>query len=322
MKKLLAVLIFPLLFFYSCEQEELPVPAHDAGNVVTTTVNMEQNYKWQIYYDLGTNTVVGQNPKSSWDLGFESSASGSHVILNMSKAMFAWNTGDTNFLAVNDTIGFAANKSWDEASGNPDSTAIGAWQNSRHVYIVDRGYNENGQAQGFRKIRIEDVNASGFTIRFANLNGSGDTSFYIPKDTLYNFTFLSFANGGQLITVEPPKADWDLVFTQYVHVFHNPVQPYLVTGCLMNRYQTTAARDTLNDFSVIDFAQASASTLSPAINTIGYDWKVFSGNTYLTDPSMNFIIRDQTGAYYKLHFIDFYDSNGIKGNPKWEMQPL
>jgi hypothetical protein len=321
MKKVFLAIAF-LPFFFSCEREELPVPPHDPGNVITATVNMEMNYRWQFYYDLGTNSVVGQNLKSTWDLGFETSASGYRVILNTAKAMFAWNTGDTNFVAVNDTTGFTANRRWDEPSGNLDSTAIGNWTNSHPVYILDRGYNENGAFQGMRKMKIESVNASGYTIRFSEMNGNSDTTFFIPKDTLYNFTFLSFGNGGHLQQVEPPKATWDLVFTQYVHIFYNPTEPYLVTGCLLNRHNTFAARDTVNDFSVIDYSQATTHPLSPAINTIGYDWKTFVSNTYITNPGMNFIIRDHTGTYYKLHFIDFYNSNGIKGNPKWEMQQL
>ncbi len=309
-------------FFFSCEKEELPVTPHIAGDVITATVNMEQNYRWQFYYDLGTNSVVGQNLKSSWDLGFETSPSGYSIILNTSKAMFAWNTGDTNFVAVTDTAGFFVNKKWDEPSGHLDSTAIGNWTTSHPVYIIDRGYNENGQFQGMRKVKIESVNASGYTIRFSNMNGSGDTTFFIPKDTTYNFTFLSFSNGGQTLTVEPPKQTWDLVFTQYVHIFYNPTEPYLVTGCLLNRYQTSASRDTTTAFSVLEYSQAMNAQLLPAVNTIGYDWKAFINNTYITDPDLNFIIRDHAGTYYKLHFIDFYNENGIKGNPKWEMQQL
>ncbi len=76
------------LFLSSCKKDELPVPKHLAGNVITSTANLESTYKWQIYYDLETNTVVGQNPKALWDLGFETSTDGFHVILNTSKTMF------------------------------------------------------------------------------------------------------------------------------------------------------------------------------------------------------------------------------------------
>lgn len=306
---------------FSCRKEELPAPKHVAGNVITATVNMESTYKWQLYYDLETNTVVGQNPKAVWDLGFETGINDFHIVLNTSKSMFVKNTGNTDFAVVTDTAGFEANKKWDEPSGNVDSTAIGDWRSTGHVYIVDRGYNELGTHQGFRKLQIQAVDADGYTIRFAQLNGVGDTTLFVNKDTSYNLTFFSFSTASTLI-VEPPKATWDLVFTQYTHIFYNPTQPYLVTGCLLNRFNTRAVKDSLAVFSEITFDNVQNYPLSDNRNTIGYGWKTFIAGTYVTHPELNYIIRSQEGFYYKLHFIDFYNQNGLKGNPKWEYQKL
>lgn len=318
------ILVLPFCFFalFSCKKEELPVPIHDPGNILTSTVNLESNYKWQFFYDLKTNSFVGQNLKTSWDLGFETSANGYRIILNTSKAMFARNTGITNFSEVSDTIGFATNKNWDEASGNLDSTAIGDWKNTNNVYLIDRGYNETGVHQGFQKIQFQSVDANKYVVRFSQLNGTGDITLQINKDSIYNFTFLSFNTGSTLI-VEPPKATWDLAFTQYTHIFYDqPVTPYLVTGCLLNRYNTTAIVDSLHSFSAIDFSTIENFALSSNINSIGYDWKIFTNGTYVTNPQMNYIIKDSEGFYYKLHFIDFYNNAGIKGNPKWEYRKL
>jgi len=311
-----------LFLLFSCKKEELPVPAHDPGNVTTATVNMESNYKWQLFYDLKTNTVVGQNLKTSWDLGFEATPSGYRIILNTSKAMFARNTGNTDFTAIADTIGFAVNKKWDEASGNLDSTAIGDWRTTNNVYVIDRGYNETGVHQGFRKIQFQTEDANKYIVRFSQLNGTGDITMQINKDSTYNFQFLSFSTSNVLI-VEPPKTTWDLEFTQYTHIFYDiPVTPYLVTGCLLNHYNTSAKMDSLVTFSSIDLSSAENYILSPNINTIGYDWKIYTGGFYVTRPQMNYIIKDSEGFYYKLHFIDFYNGSGIKGNPKWEYQQL
>lgn len=323
MKRLLfflPALLFTLLLG-SCAKDELPVPPHDPGNVTEAAVSMSADYRWQLYYDLRTNTVVGQNLKTAWDLGFEATTDGFHVVLNSAKAMYAANTGSTDFTTVTDTIGFALLKKWDEPSGNLDSTAVGDWRGNMPVYIVDRGYSETGTHQGFRKIQFLAVDADSYTIRFAALNGNGDTTLEIAKDSTYNMQFLSFASGNTVL-IEPPKADWDLTFTQYTHVFYNPLTTYLVTGCLMNRYQTTAARDTTTAFAAIRFSSIGSYVFSPAMNTIGYDWKTFNGSTYVTDPQKIYIIRDREGLYYKLHFIDFYDNQGIKGNPRWEFQQL
>lgn len=308
-------------FFISCKKDELPVPKHEAGDVITASVNMDPTYKWQIYYDLKTNSVVGQNLKTAWDLAFEADANGFHVILNSSKAMYAYNTNNSVFNEVTDTIGFEINKKWDSPTGNLDSTAIGDFRNTNSVYIIDRGYNELGEHQGFRKIQFLSVDVTKYLVRFANLDGSGDVTLQIEKDDNYNFTFLSFTSSNTLI-VEPPKNSWDLVFTQYLHVFENPIQPYLVVGCLLNRYKTSATMNSSISFSEIDFDHASTSNLSSNINTIGYDWKTFTGGVFITHPEKNYIIKDSEGFYYKLHFVDFYNQSGEKGNPTWKFQQL
>lgn len=320
--KTLLILVLGILLLSSCKKGELPVPKHDSGNVITSTVNMESNYKYQIYFDLKTNTVVGQNLKTAWDIAFEASPEGNRIRLNGSKAMYAFDTGETDFDAVTDTLGFAAGRSWDEPSGNLDSTAIGEWEGENHVYIIDRGYNENGVSQGFRKIVFESVDETSYKVKFAQLNGTGLTSLTITKDDLYNFQFLSFASSSAVM-IEPPKADWDLVFTQYIHVFHEPeLTTYLVTGCLLNHSGTMSVYDGTNDFAAIDFSKIAGYSFTTAINTIGYDWKEFNGTTYVVHSEKNYVIEDREGFYYKLHFIDFYNSSGVKGNPKWEYQQL
>lgn len=308
------------LLFSSCQKEELPVPGHNSGNVITSTVNMEPNYKWQIYFDLKTNSIVNKNLKTVWDIAFETTGDGYRVILNSSKAMYAANTGNTNFLSVIDTTGFSNSKKFDVPSGYLDSTAIGDWRTTNKIYIIDRGYSETGAHQGFRKIQFQNVDANKYTIRFAELNGNGDTSIEISKDSIYNFTFLSFTTKSTVI-IEPPKADWDLVFTQYLEALPTP---YLVTGVLLNRYGTSAVMDSLKTFFQITYSDALNYSLSSKLTAIGYKWKKYDYGTssYIVYPQMNYIIKDSEGIYYKIHFIDFYDTSGNKGNPKWEQQQL
>lgn len=325
MKKVLLGLALVILLA-SCERDEIPVAPHDPGDVLTSQVEMSSDYKWQVYFDLSTNSIVGENLKVMWDLGFETSANGYHVVLNAAKLMYAYPTGKTDFATVTDTSGIAANHTWDEASGNLDSTAIGDWRNNGEVYIIDRGYNELGQHRGYRKAIFKSVDESGYTLRFAKLDGTEDTTMTITKDDAYNFAFFSFNNGGGVLPIEPPKETWDLVFTQYTHIFYDevPVTPYLVTGCLLNRNNTKAILDNTIAFEDITFEYAESKMLSSNINGIGYDWKFYDFDTgsYLVFSEMNYIIQDAEGYFYKLHFIDFYDAQGQKGSPKFEFQKL
>lgn len=316
------IMLFIPLIFLGCEKDELPIPPHDAGDLLEGSVDMAADYKWQIYYDLGTNSVVGKNLKTAWDLGFETGETENRIIVNSSKLMAAFNTGNTNFEAVTDTSGFLANRTFDAASGNSDTTAIDCWVHPGTVYIIDRGYNEIGVHQGFRKIMFLAYNEEQYSIRFAELNGNNDTNLQIVKNADYNFTFLSFATSGTLI-IEPPKAGWDLVFTQYTHLFSEPeFTPYLVTGCLLNPNNTTATIDSISEFSAINFSALENYNLSENLNSIGYNWKTFTGSTYITNSNITYLIQDNTGFYYKLRFIDFYNAAGIKGNPVFEFQKL
>jgi hypothetical protein len=281
---------------------------------------MNSDYRYQIYFDLKTNSIVGQNLKTIWDLGFETSENGYRVVLNSSKVMYVYNTGSTNFVSVTDTSGFSAGKKFDAPSGNLDSTAIGNWQGTSAIYIIDRGYSYTGAHQGFRKIQFQSVSTNKYTVRFAQLNGTGDTTLQMNKEADYNFTFLSLATSST-VTVEPPKDQWDIVFTQYLESLP---EPYLVTGVLLNRYNSTAKMDSMVSFSNIDFSFVQSQPLTSNQNEIGYDWKEYNFNTssYVVFPQMNYMIKDNEGYYFKLHFIDFYNISGLKGNPKWEFQQL
>ena len=101
----------------------------------------------------------------------------------------------------------------------------------------------------------------------------------------------------------------------------DPPVPYLVTGCVLNRYATAAYEDTANTFESTTLATVNPGMLRYDITAIGYDWKLFNGTKYTVRPN-NYIIRDSKGLIYKLHFTGFYNAAGVKGNPQWEYQQL
>lgn len=317
-------IIFISTFLASCFKKEIAVQKHNAGNVITRQVDLASNYKEQIYFNLRTGKVVSQNSKTDWDLGFESSKDGYHVILNSSCSMFALNTGSSDFNASFDTTGLRQYDKCDKPEGFMDSTAIGDWRTTTPVFLIDRGYNEYSKIRGIIKCQILNVSDTSYDLRVANIDGSMDRKIHIRKNDTYNFQFISFDEGKSIVEIEPPKTDWDIVFTQYTTVFYDyqPPMPYMVVGCLLNRYHTKATKDSLIAFDKINFEFAQKQNLSPAINSIGYDWKIFEQNIYTTHSYMNFTIQCQDGSLYKMHFIDFYSDNGVKGVPKWEYQAL
>ena len=321
MKKITALLVSASLL-QACVPGETPAPVHDAGNVTTAAVEMGTDYQWLVYFDLKTNTVVERKLRPSWDLAFEAAPDGYHVLLNNAKIMAAYRTGRTDLSAAvaDDTAGRLKR---DSPTGSLDSTAVGDWRTGNPVYIIDRGSDGSGSL-GLMKVQVLSADDHQYSVRFSAMNGSNEHEVTIPKDDNYNFIFLSLTDGS-LVSVEPPKADWDIVFTPYTHIYYDMDNlPYTVTGCLLNHYNTAAAKDTTHDFTAITYDNISGYTFSTDINTIGFDWKTYSftTSTYTTDVKKNYIIRDSEGIYYKLHFIDFLNASGEKGNPKWEYQRL
>ncbi|HTN17568.1 MAG TPA: HmuY family protein [Chitinophagaceae bacterium] len=315
-----------LSVFSSCLNKETPVPLKPKGEETTASVEMGEDYHWQMYFSLKNNAMVGKILYSSWDLGFENEASGFRIVLNGGKfGMAAYRTGKTNFASVTikDTVGIEGKI--DMPSGSLDSTAIGDWRSGNPVYVVNRGTNESAKWQGFVKIQIVSVDATKYIVHFADIDGSNEKTMDIPKDNQYNLAFLSFSDGGKTLTVEPPKAEWDIVFTKYTHYYYDLNMPYSVVGCLLNRYQTSGGLldSTSKDFSVVDLEKAMTAKLTPFNGAIGFDWKYYDLNSgkYSVNSAKHYIILSQQGIYYKLRFIDFYQS-GVKGAPKWEYQQL
>ncbi len=305
---------------FSCAPQELPVPKQNQGELLTSEVFLGENYDYQIYYSLRENKIIQKNLKTSWDIGFETSPDGYQVILNSSKLMFAYHTGKNDFQSVSDTLGFENGKLSDVSSGNLDSTAIGDWRNEQPVYILDRGATIAGRL-GFVKLQILHVDDQKYEVRFKILPHGEESTIVVPKDNQYNFSYLSFEKGGQIQIVQPPKTEWDLCFTQYT------VQmaiPYLVTGVLTNSYNTEAQKDSITEFALIDREFIEYTPLSHANDVIGYGWKHYELNAdnYLVNPLINYLIKTQDGNYFKLHFIDYYNNEGVKGNPKWEFDRL
>jgi len=326
-------LILLTFIFVSCEKEEQPIAKKiKPGNQLTSAVFLDPDYKYQVFYDLETNTEVARNLTTAWDLGFECGNDGYHVKLNTSRGMQVWSSGSTLFSAVENTTG--AKWNWDNPNGSIDSTAIGSWGakngndviSSKQVFVLDLGYDSEGKSKGFRKMQIIGLEANEYSVKIADLSGENEFLKVIKKDNDYNFVFLSIDGNGKIMTIEPPKNDWDLVFTKYTHIFssNNELIPYGVTGVLINSSATSVHQDTFFGFDDTDLEIAKEVEYIPDHHTIGYDWKTYdySSGGYIINTEKNYLIKNRVGNFYKFHIIDFYNENGQKGNIVFEFQRL
>jgi len=322
MKKLNIIYVFIVLL--GCEQNEIPIKQHSSGNITSKQINMGSSYSQQIFYNLNDNTVITENEKTDWDLAFESSSEGWNIIINSSTFSQLAELSDINF---NDHIS-VNNLNWryDNPLGIKDETAFGDYRNKNSVYILDRGYKLNGNNRGYKKIIIDSINNTSYYIKYANLDNTSMQNLEIKKDNTYNFQYISLDND-ETINIEPKKENWDLLFTQYTHLFldNEETPAYLVTGVLTNYLNNImVATDTINTFKDIELNMIDQYNFTNEQNEIGYNWKLynFTSQSYIVKADITYIISDIDGRYFKLHFIDFYNDNGEKGNPKFEIQKL
>jgi hypothetical protein len=322
MNKLIYISLFLLLF--SCKKEEIPVAKHTVGTIITNSFEMGNDYRKQAFFDLETNSFVSQNIKTTWDLGFESGENGNHVVLNSANAMAVARVSNS-FNDITDTIGL--NWNWDATSGNLDSTAIGDWVVDNFIYVVNRGNDHLGAHRGFCKLDLQSVTSTHFNFKLANLDGSNQEVLSVSKNNDLNFTAFSFSTRS-IEEVEPPKDSWDIQFTQYVHYFEDFLgaedEAYLVTGILSNRTDVQVAEVFDKDYASITTEDISTVDVNSNIDAIGYKWKEynFSTGTYVVHFDMNYIIKSTEGMYFKFHLIDFYNEEGDKGTPVFELQAL
>jgi len=316
-----ALCLMPFLL-PSCDMGEIPVPPHEPGEVQTAQVAMRADYRYSIYFNLETGLNVSEHVKTTWDLGFETTADGHHIRLNGSKLMAAAITEASSLRTITST----ADAVWkvDAPSGNPDSTAVGDWRDGR-VRLIDRGFGISGNPLGFMKMRTE-FTVDGYLVHFAAIEATDSFSIAIAKDATVNMVCLSLENAGSIIPIEPHRDNWHLLFTQYTHVFieDGEVIPYLVTGVLTNPALVQSAMIDTSDFGAIDLAFAQTQTYSLAVDIIGYNWKEYSfeTGTYTVFPNRCHLLRMADGSYFKLRFLDFYTQGGEKGAPMFEFQRL
>lgn len=304
-------------------------------------------YDYQSFYSLSGNIVTNSNSISTWDLGFNNSANGGHIILNTGDLLTIANLGIVNF--ENTEIPNDAYWTYDASSGNLDSLAINGWVNvdqspytySNNVYVIAKA------DVPFKKFKIIELSNTSYTIIISSLEIFEPDTVFIEKDDLTNYTKLSIQNENKVAVVEPKKTDWDYQFTSYQTIIlddDGTPTPYLVRGVLLNPNYTevslqyitdemVAARppeeqeaeeDELEDY----FIKLKADDLSPILYTsvldaIGYDWKEvtidYESNSavYKTDLRKVFIVKTHRGEVYKLRFISYYNG-GIKGYPKFQ----
>ncbi len=315
----------------SCFKEKPLKTPSNVGIGKTNVINMDPNYSYQFFYSLETNQIISSNSRSAYDLMFDCDANKFHIWLNTAKFMCALNTNQTDFNAVtvHDTLNsFFWN--YERGSYNVDSSALGNWwttlpTSAQNVYVINLGRDTLGKELGFVKMQVLGFNGNSYSIRYASLTSSDSGTITVPKDPTRNYRYVGLSDQGKVVDgIEPDKSTWDLCFTHYTFVFHEPgyLLPYPVEGVLHNPYKVEAYVDSLVNYDSASMAKFNPSLLQHNRDAVGYEWKRWTGFNYTTKSYYVFYIQTGPNTYYKLHFISFNNPQGVKGYPSFEYQQL
>jgi HmuY protein len=327
----LGVIMAVIITSISCIKKDTPIVLPPKTGSTYLQINTGNKYDTTVYVSLENNTIVKKGLHNDWDLRFDASNNGFAVLMNGGKNTRAFNTHNSNInsVIVAPPINSATEWGYDAPSLLIDSAYLHNWQlpngeSKNEVYVLRQGASGN---LAIYKILIKSVNATNYLIALDTITGTNPNIITIPKNDAYNFSYLSFKNGGTIVLFEPPKKDWDIEFTRYIHPFYNatPFIAYTVTGCLANPYNTLSAGDTTQsfEFGKFNLDQINKLPLSKNANAIGYNWKQLPDvmQNYITQPQYLYLIKTQNNKLYKLHFLDYY-LNGEVGAPKFEFERL
>lgn len=303
----------------------------------------------QVYIDLSSQSETAIQ-RDTWDLGFYTGGE-FRVKLNSSMFMFAAPLETTDIDAVSETdvdslqkqmafLVAGSDKFVDAPNGNLNETAIAeisVTPEENKVYLINMGSEIgtetpetgsvaiSGDSRGWKKIRILR-DGDGYLLQYADLNATAHQEISIPKDENFNFSFFGFESES-IVTVEPPKENWDLNFTTATETLDLPsggktaygFSDYVKTNGLAETkvYEVLTSEIAYADFSGED---VQAENFQVDERTIGANWRSVFENAASSDRF--YVIEDAAGNIYKLKFNALADENGVRGNPAFEFSLL
>jgi hypothetical protein len=320
--KSIAIVGLCALMFLSCRKEDQPFNETQVGTVnsnalygiKTGNVSIGENYEYQAYFRFEENQNVGENLKFNWELGL--SCSDGYVKMNnsISSLRIAKTELEWSASVEPDDLNFG----WDMPSGQQEDLFVS--DDFAYVFIMDRGVDAAGNSRGYKKFQV-DFDGVIYLVRTAEINGSNEQIFEVEQNSTHSFRFLHLDNG--IVDIAPPKTDWDLQFTHYLHIYDPETEPfpYQVTGCLLNPFNTRATEVTETQFDEIDWDVIQSLEYQSHLDVIGFDWKFYDFDLgFVVDDSRTFVVETSVGQFYKIKFTSFYNEEGEKGNPQFLMQ--
>ena len=340
MKKLFTLLGVSILLI-ACEKEEDKLPGSYIPDRVGYANMLSQNgvdYRKQIYFDLSTNQYRASNDRDQWDLALGCDPQNPNLFVNSAILMRIAPTGVYDIHQSFNPQLYKDDLRYERADNYFFSGEMSADFNNNltaksQVYLIDMGLDLQNNSRGYWMLQLNDFDSNRYKLKISRPDGSDLQQIEVVTNELYNNVYLSFNNPDSIMLIEPPKQDWDFLFTKYMEKLYDGLDSvdYSVTGCLINPYKTQAyldsasLRDTTVSFYDLTQNNIIESLFTDKSNVVGYDWKFFDLNgtgRFNIAPHKHYFIRDNSNTHYRLRFTGFYDESGNKGAVSFEYLEL
>lgn len=281
-------------------------------------VALGSDYGQQAYFSLAENRVVAQHDRYAWDVALTHEAEPALLLNHAIPGLRVAVAGPDWTEWVDETELVWA---YDLPTGDAADWAVGRnW--AGQTLVLDRGLDATGAPRGYLKFQVTCTDSTQH-FRIADLSGAAERQFTAPTDTVHHATEWSL-DGGPL-HLAPPRADWDLLFTNYLHVYEPETDPfpYQVTGALLNPWNHRGGRFEGTDFAEFALTAELEPALTPAWDAIGFDWKSFDFDLgYTVYEELTFAVDCGATGRYALAFTGFYDEQGERGAPQFQFRRL
>lgn len=273
--------------------------------------------------------------RDSWDLGFYSGAD-FKVILNSTNGASALLINktdlnavtaadfDPNALKVGQGLGnFTIVDDGREVNilNKTAIAAISVTDADNKVYIINRKGGSGSVLANDELYKIRVIRkGAGYTLQYAKLTETTFKTLNVIKNTEANFQFASLVKGAAA-TVEPAKADWDIVWGY--SMYFTGTFPYgfsdLVFINSLAGVSAVQVSTTVKTYAAFAEADIAALTFSTNRDVIGSKWRTSpdqtgAGGSVKTDSF--YVIKDGNGNVYKLKFVSYISADGgTRGKP-------
>ena len=284
---------------------------------ITVDINMGAGYPNEVYFDLSTETSTTYTA-ADWDIAFLSNNNFDLGIrVNDGVGIKVYEVANTP--AGYDTVDVTDQADWVQLYNDPTALKNGAFQQASAPFGWGNYNPSTNTVEGeivfvleyadgtFRKLFFESY-LFGYTFKCATWNGSAwsaDITETLENssnpDRIYNY--YSLVNETALVG-EPAEGEWDFVFRRWLAFIDPPGQYNPVTGVFQSPTVTVAQVEETGT------PQPNGLDYSEDANTIGWDWKSFSGTGFTVDSDQKFYVRNEdpdTGdvTVYRIYFTDF-----------------